>query len=317
MKKHAYLILAHNEFHMLKRLIRELDDERNDIYIHIDKKTGYVDKNEISSWAGHSAVYFVPRIRVYWGTLSIVKAEISLLKAAVKRGYHYYHLLSGVDFPLKDQNTIHRFFEDKNGEYIRAFKNGYKDEFFLHKVKLYFPFLKYVGKGEFEGHSKKTELLRWLHTRQWMLEDYQEKHGVDRTRKYKDITFYKGDQWFSITHDLAQFIISQKKKIYRMFWMTNGPDEFVVQTLAMNSRFADRVQNESLREIDWRRGSPYEYTEDDLRELMASEKFFARKISYDRHPELVNSIIRELHPSEKTVIEREIDEESKRCSSNI
>lgn len=33
--KHAYLILAHNEFVILERLIQSIDDERNDIYIHL------------------------------------------------------------------------------------------------------------------------------------------------------------------------------------------------------------------------------------------------------------------------------------------
>ena len=35
---HAYMIIAHNQFELLERLIAALDDERNDIYIHIDKK---------------------------------------------------------------------------------------------------------------------------------------------------------------------------------------------------------------------------------------------------------------------------------------
>ena len=38
MKKHAYLIIAHNNFEQLKNLIHALDDTRNDIYVHIDKK---------------------------------------------------------------------------------------------------------------------------------------------------------------------------------------------------------------------------------------------------------------------------------------
>lgn len=36
--KHAYLIMAHNRPEMLKRLVDALDDERNDIFIHFDKK---------------------------------------------------------------------------------------------------------------------------------------------------------------------------------------------------------------------------------------------------------------------------------------
>jgi hypothetical protein len=36
--KHAYLIIAHNEFKVLKKLVEALDDERSDIFIHWDKK---------------------------------------------------------------------------------------------------------------------------------------------------------------------------------------------------------------------------------------------------------------------------------------
>lgn len=36
--KHAYLIIAHHEFEILKKLVQAIDDERNDIYIHFDKK---------------------------------------------------------------------------------------------------------------------------------------------------------------------------------------------------------------------------------------------------------------------------------------
>ena len=36
--KHAFLIIAHNKFNQLQLLLNLLDDERNDIYVHIDKK---------------------------------------------------------------------------------------------------------------------------------------------------------------------------------------------------------------------------------------------------------------------------------------
>ena len=34
--KHAYLIIAHNEYPVLETLVSMIDDERNDIYLHID-----------------------------------------------------------------------------------------------------------------------------------------------------------------------------------------------------------------------------------------------------------------------------------------
>lgn len=39
MLKHAYLIMAHNDPYVFHKLISLLDDERNDIFVHIDKKS--------------------------------------------------------------------------------------------------------------------------------------------------------------------------------------------------------------------------------------------------------------------------------------
>lgn len=299
MDRHAYLIMAHNEFHMLKKLLNELDVERNDIYIHIDKKTKYVNTDEIASWVMKSKVFFVPRKRVYWGTLSMVKCELALLKAAVKGNYRYYHLISGVDFPLKSQDSIHEYLDDKDSEFIEYHENGARGDFFLDKLKFYYPIIRFVGKGPFEGPGKKKMLMRNLLKFQWYVVEFQKKHNVDRTKRYKSAVLYKGNQWFTITHELALYILSQKTKINRLFRLANGPDEMVVPILAMNSAFRDRVVNKSLRLIDWDRGNPYEFCLNDFKELTDSDAFFARKISYNNQPALVDSLIEFLHKENK------------------
>lgn len=43
MKKHAYLIMAHNNWKILEKLLILLDDKRNDIYLHIDLKSDFID----------------------------------------------------------------------------------------------------------------------------------------------------------------------------------------------------------------------------------------------------------------------------------
>lgn len=45
MKKHAYLIIANKNPEQLKKLLGSLDDERNDIYLLIDKKSLIKDIN--------------------------------------------------------------------------------------------------------------------------------------------------------------------------------------------------------------------------------------------------------------------------------
>ena len=47
MDKHAYLIMAYRQFDVLEKILCILDDERNDFYIHIDKKAADFDPEVI------------------------------------------------------------------------------------------------------------------------------------------------------------------------------------------------------------------------------------------------------------------------------
>lgn len=295
MEKHAYLIMAHNDFDTLIHVLREIDDPRNDIYLHIDKKSGMVDLDLIKVSVKESGLYFVPRMKVFWGTISQVKCELKLLKKASAKGYKYYHLISGNDFPLKSQDYIHNLLRDEDSEFLSYHLSGENGDDFLYKVKMYYPLLRFVGKGALTGNGLRDKLSRKLGYWQSSLNAFQEKHNVDRTKKSAGAVFYKGDQWFTITHDFALYILENKSRILRTYFLTNGPDEIFMQTLAMNSRFANRVKNDSLRQIDWLRGNPYEYRLTDLDELKASDKLFARKISYYVDPELVDSLSRYIH----------------------
>ena len=126
MNRHAYMIIAHHQFQLLQMLCQLLDDERNDIYIMIDKKVKNFDESIIIKSVQHSKVFFTDRIKIQWGGKSIVNAEIMLLKAASKNKYSYYHLLSGADLPIKTADTIYNFFELNNGkEFIHFCNDGF------------------------------------------------------------------------------------------------------------------------------------------------------------------------------------------------
>ena len=45
----------------------------------------------------------------------------------------------------------------------------------------------------------------------------------------------------------------------------------------MLSPFRNKIVNNSLRYIDWKRGNPYVFTEKDYDELSKTDKLFARK----------------------------------------
>ena len=136
---HAYLIIAHKNFDQLAKLLSLLDDKRNDIYIHIDKKSifTYIDKNLLLRSVNHSKVYFVHRITVTWGAYSNVGSEMELLKAAVKNNYEYYHLLSGQDLPLKTQDEIHSFFDSNKGKEFVHFGTEEYQKTQIYRIKYY------------------------------------------------------------------------------------------------------------------------------------------------------------------------------------
>ena len=73
--KHAYLILAHNEFDILRRLIKSLDDKRNDIYVHFDAKVDVLPDLE----AENANLYILEnRVDVKWGDVTVMEAELVL-----------------------------------------------------------------------------------------------------------------------------------------------------------------------------------------------------------------------------------------------
>ncbi|SDI03143.1 Glycosyltransferase involved in cell wall bisynthesis [Pseudobutyrivibrio sp. 49] len=287
-KKHAYLVMAHSDFESLKYLLQAIDDDRNDIFIHIDKRTSYADFDEIKSWVEKAGLFFVPRMKVRWGHSSFVKCELKLLEKATKAGhYHYYHFLSGVDFPLKSQDEIHDYLRDKDLEFINYHFDGDNGDEFAWKIRYYHYFMRWIGRGHFDGPGKQNAILRRIKDKNWELVGRQEAKGFDRRKKYQNIEFVKGDNWVSITDDFARFLLSKKNKIMRLSTFANTPDEFFIPTVAYNSVYKARIAGDNLRLIDWNRGNPYKFAYTDLDELKQSEKLFARKISFVNEPRLV------------------------------
>ena len=65
--RHAYLIICHNNFKILQMLLSAIDDDRNDIYIHVDKKAVDVPFEDIRGAVCHSPLTFIERVSVNWG----------------------------------------------------------------------------------------------------------------------------------------------------------------------------------------------------------------------------------------------------------
>lgn len=288
MRKHAYLIMAHNEIELLKMLLSSIDDERNDIYIHIDKKLSSFNKNTLLDAVTRSKIYFVERLNVVWGDISQIECELNLLKKATNKHYDYYHLLSGQDLPIKTQDYIHNFFKANNGkEFVRFSSEKFS---FEDRIRYYYFFIGKYGKPK----DIKGLVLRLAEK---ISISIQKIIGINRI-KNSHLQFQKGTQWFSITNDLAMYVVENSENILEQYKHTICSDEIFLQTLIINSTFKDNLYHKELdndihammRLIDWNRGTPYVFKEDDFEELKQSDMLFARKFSLDTDRKIVESI---------------------------
>lgn len=288
-RKHAYLLETHQYSKVLETLVRMIDDERNDIYVHIDKKARNPYGHLIAQHVRKSKLYFVKNVKVYWGTVSIVKAEYSLLQAAFENGpYLYYHLLSGNDLPIKSQNDIHAFFALHQGNEFISLRvtNGHKLRW-VHTHWL-FPPRGFCSNETWMGRR----INRVLNT---IRNDYAK---LLRKAGYSNKAFpiyCYGDNWVSLTNGTVAILLENKQKVFRCFKYTHCPDEFYKQTVLYNEMkktggFSHPIRifqcfdekgaslPSSMRLIDWKRGKPYCFTIDDFDEIEHSNALFCRKI---------------------------------------
>lgn len=80
--KHAFLIMAHGNWDVLLSLVNKLDNEANDIYLHVDKKVHLPEKvkSQLLEVVRSSDLYFAKRIRINWGAIARLNARCGYSK---------------------------------------------------------------------------------------------------------------------------------------------------------------------------------------------------------------------------------------------
>lgn len=197
--------------------------------------------------------------------------------------YAYYHLISGVDLPIKSNDEIHAFFDQNEGKEFVHFSKNEPDPGFATRIRYYHLFRK--------KRNGFTKVLAQIAFRLQVL------FRVDRL-KGQNLVVQKGTNWFSITGDFAKYIVSQADRVEQLFAYCYCGDEVFVQTMLVNSPFAANLympncnndQMACARLIDWERGRPYVFRMADYDEIMQSPAMFARKFSMQADSEIVKAI---------------------------
>ena len=228
--KHAFLIIAHNEYPVLEVLLSMLDDERNDIYLHIDKRATELFQQIKKVKMQKAGFYLIENpIKVYWGDISLVKVEYLLFESALSHGpYAYYHLLSGTDLPIKSQDYIHAFFQQNAGkEFVGFWQDATHQRDLERKVFRYYFFTKRLKD---KGHLLHgiTALIRNLILAVQKISHYRRKQTFE---------FKKGGQWVSITENAVKYLLQYKNIVLSRMKYTLCADEIFIQTILWNSYF--------------------------------------------------------------------------------
>ncbi|WP_455666792.1 beta-1,6-N-acetylglucosaminyltransferase [Phocaeicola sp.] len=285
-KQHAYLIIAHNNWKILEKLLILLDDNRNDIYLHIDQKSDFIDfSNKV-----HNANLFVfHEIDVRWGDVSLIQVELFLFNAAYCKGnYSYYHLISGSDLPLKTQDEIHAFFDSHYPAEFIGFSLGMICNNRVNKIHI---FPKYQRIKNRWG-NKVLFLLRCFSIFLQNILNYNH-------YKLKD-KLMMGPEWVSITEQAVSLILSKEKVIMKQYRFSSCADEVYKQTIIGNSPLFDNIFDKAndykgcMRFIDWTQGNPYIFRSVDFKQLMSSDRMFARKFDEKIDFDIVERIVESL-----------------------
>ena len=86
--------------------------------------------------------------------------------------------------------------------------------------------------------------------------------------------------------------VESDKQLINFFSLCWGSDEFVFQTILMNSIYRDRIVNENFRYIDWSLGgaNPKILDENDFSAIEKSNMLFARKVEKTKSAKLLEMI---------------------------
>lgn len=244
------------------------------IYIYIDSKSNMEDFDEYKD----KVLYMNNDVDIRWGSYALTEVMVNGIKKIIKKNYDYISFISGDCLPIKNDIEIKKFLSQNKGMEFIGIKNNINQNEINKRVEYCYP------KIYFKKNKNIIEriLIRIIN-----------KFKILKKNKYfsKLPTIYKGCNWFTITGELANYIVSylQDNIDYeRAFYKSFISDEIFFHTIVMNSSYKYNVFNEyeddnlnSLRYIDWNSGPDYPkiLDEEDMSLILESNCLFARKFS--------------------------------------
>lgn len=293
----AYLILAHRYPEQIVRLIKRLDSESATFLVHLDRKTD----DRIYHWlvqqlGGAANVHFVRRYTCYWAGFGIVQATIQGIRDVIEKRvpFDYLALLTGQDYPIKTNEYIRQFFQERKG-------------------------VSFISHNPFPYDEWKCEDGGWDRVRLWHIRSRGRYFVFPRRRAFENralnLTWntaarlfpvrrhfpegfhpYGGAQpWCLYAAHVRQIyeFMRRNRRFVRFFRFVNVADEIFFQTIVGNSRYAKELQNDTLTYVEWYRPGAI-LRSSDFGVLRSTYHLFARKFDATVDAAILDRIDREL-----------------------
>ena len=275
--KQAYLIIAHNNFNHLKTLVNTLDCQDVFFYIHIDAKVAVPEF--IRELKCANPIEILQKRRVRWGGQSQVRTELDLYgKAFENPDIEWFHLISGVDFPLKPISKLNTFFE--LAEEVDCFMETESLPRHLADRMRFYHF--YVARP-----TQRKSILQRINSKFLSL---QCRIGINR-RHPEGLPFMYGSNWVDMRRKAVDILLQRRNDIIKYTNHTSCSDEVYKQTFLQNCGL--RIVSDNLRYIDWnaKQHSPKSLKLEDFDLIVASGKLFARKFDSPESESLIQQIL--------------------------
>jgi len=265
--KIACLIVTYTSAAQTMRMIERLNNGQFDFYIHLDKKADI--KTHEGLFEIPNVYFITDRVDVRWAGYSTVQAAFNGIKQIIASGiqYDFINLITGQDYPIKSPEYIADFLANSIGKEFIEYKDfdtewmeakGRIDKYHLGNMKL-------VGKFRLEA------ILNFF---------------IKRGKMPMDLKMYGVSTFWTLSPACALYVvdfIEHNKELEQFLKYTWGSDEFIFQTVLMNSPYKDAIVNNNYRYVDWSAGGarPRFLTTEDYDNIIASEGFFGRKFNIE------------------------------------
>lgn len=272
----AHLIVTYTNPAQTERMIRQMQDPDFDFYLHVDAKLP-ISSHEFLTQLPN--VYLIKnRIKVQWAAFSTMQAVFNSVQEILDsaRTYDFICLMSGQDYPIKSVLQIKAFFEARKGKLLmkyRAFEGEWEEG--MERVNKIF-----LTNFKFKGQFLIERMLNKLFP----------------TRKLPaGMKFYGSSMFWALSPDAVEYVlntVNRDERMKRFFYFTWASDEFLFQTVLLNSPLAHKVINENCHYYKHppKTPSPKTFTEEDFTDIIASDRIYARKFDQLKSPALLDLI---------------------------